>query len=69
MSRIAYDPTRGRTPGPKIAQAGEPCPDCGKPLRPKKSWGGLKACYCLWGGRRPSVAQIVAAADAAQGNV
>jgi len=40
------------------------CPECGKPLKPKKSWGGLMACYCRWGGRRPSVNQIVASADA-----
>ncbi len=24
------------------------CPDCGKPLRPKRSWGGLLACFCRW---------------------
>lgn len=39
------------------------CPDCSKPLKPKKSMGGLMACFCLWGGRKPSVSQIMKSAE------
>jgi hypothetical protein len=37
------------------------CPECGKPLRP--IWYGLLACFCRWGGKRPTVDQIVKSAD------
>jgi hypothetical protein len=39
------------------------CPDCGKPLG--DDWHGLAACFCKWGGREPTIDEIVAAADAA----
>jgi hypothetical protein len=39
------------------------CPDCGKPL--SDDWKGLAACFCKWGGREPTIDEIVAAADAA----
>lgn len=39
------------------------CPDCEKPMKPKKSWGGELACYCLWDGRKPSMKQLEAIAD------
>lgn len=38
------------------------CPECGEPLRP--IWHGMLACFCTWGGRQPTVAEIVDAADA-----
>lgn len=34
------------------------CPDCERVMKPKKSWGGELACYCLWDGRAPSIAQL-----------
>lgn len=39
------------------------CPDCQKPLKPKKAWGGELACFCRWKGRVPSLAQLEAVAD------
>lgn len=42
------------------------CPECGKPLKAKKSWGGLMACYCKWGGRKPSTNQIIEDAENAE---
>jgi hypothetical protein len=39
------------------------CPDCGKTLKPKKSWGGLMACYCLFNGRKPSARQVERSLD------
>lgn len=40
------------------------CPDCGRPLKAKKSWGGLMACYCRWNGRNPTTSQIIKAVEA-----
>lgn len=37
------------------------CPICKKPLKP--IYDGLLACFCIWGGRRPSVKEIVAFSD------
>jgi hypothetical protein len=39
------------------------CPDCGEPLRAR--WYGVLACFCRWGGRQPTVDEIVEAADRA----
>jgi len=39
------------------------CPDCEKLTKPKKSWGGMLACYCLWDGRKPSMKQLEELAD------
>lgn len=39
------------------------CPDCERPMKPKKSWGGELACYCLWDGRKPSNKQLMDMAD------
>lgn len=36
----------------------ENCPECQMPMKPKKSWGGLMACYCRWGGKAPSAKQL-----------
>lgn len=44
----------------------EKCPDCGKPLRAKRSWGGLKACYCKFGGKKPTAKQVQELAEAEQ---
>lgn len=41
----------------------EICPDCEKPMKAKKSWGGMLACYCLWDGRKPSMKQLESIAD------
>lgn len=41
----------------------EICPDCERVMKPKKSWGGELACYCLWGGRKPSDKQLIDMAD------
>lgn len=41
----------------------ETCPECGKPLESKKSWGGLMACYCQFGGKKPTTEQLVKKAD------
>ena len=39
------------------------CPQCGKPLKAKKSCCGLMACYCQWAGRKPTANQVVEAAE------
>jgi hypothetical protein len=39
------------------------CPDCERAMKPRKSWGGDLACYCLWYGRMPSINQLEAMAD------
>ncbi len=39
------------------------CPDCERPMKVKKSWGGEYACYCLWGGRCPSDKQLMDMVD------
>jgi hypothetical protein len=39
------------------------CPDCERVMKPRKSWGGELACYCLWDGRMPSIKQLEAMAD------
>lgn len=37
------------------------CPECFQMLRPV--WFGILACFCRWGGRRPSIAEIVEQLD------
>ena len=39
------------------------CPDCERPMKPKKSWGGELACYCLWDGKKPSNKQLMDMVD------
>ena len=39
------------------------CPDCERVMKPRKSWGGELACYCLWDGRMLSIKQLEAMAD------
>ncbi len=42
----------------------ERCSECGEPL--KDDFGGYRACFCRWGGEKPTVGQIIEAADAAK---
>ena len=35
-----------------------PCPDCGGP--PLDDWHGIDTCFCLWGGREPTIEEIEA---------
>lgn len=34
-----------------------PCYHCGRGL--KDDWHGLAACFCLWGGREPTIDEII----------
>lgn len=41
------------------------CPDCGNELRSLPGhWDGVPGCLCTWGGRVPSVDDVVAVAEA-----
>lgn len=42
---------------------GEYCPDCERKMKALKSWGGMTGCYCLFGGRKPSMKQLDAIND------
>jgi len=37
------------------------CPECGNEL--KDDWAGYAACFCLWGGRRPTAEEVIEAAE------